>query len=132
AELALLGDDPDRWTTAPQGGPLDRSGGRRDPAPDRLDERRLAGAVGSDHRVDLAGVDLEIGAPERDDRRVLDAQRRDTEEPHGHPLRWAIPSMDTAPTRIMPRAIICQYGGRFRMLKRLNTTPRSRAASNSP
>src|SRR6185436_18641495 len=33
----------------------------------RLDQRRLAGAVVADDREDLAGVELEVGAVQRDD-----------------------------------------------------------------
>ena len=55
----------------------------RGEAGDHLEQRRLAGAVGSDHAEDLAAPDLEVHAVDRDDAAEVPGEARDHE-------RWRV------------------------------------------
>ena len=48
----------------------DLAGVRDHGAAERLDQRRLAGAVVADHGEDLAGIEIEVGVVERGDAAV--------------------------------------------------------------
>ena len=58
----------------------DLAGGRLDGTGDALDQRRLAGAVGAEQAVDLAGPDVEVDALQRLDAGVLLDEVRDLED----------------------------------------------------
>ena len=51
-------------------GEPDLAGVGRDRAAERLDQRRLAGAVVADDGEDLVGIEVEVGVVERDDAAV--------------------------------------------------------------
>ena len=81
-QAEVLVDEGDRLVLAEAGrtmavgfaAVLDRAFARLDDAAERLDQRRLAGAVLAEQREDLAGVEIERDA----------AQRRDAAEPLDH------------------------------------------------
>src|SRR5215217_765160 len=99
-------------------------------AADALDQRGLAGPVVAEEREDLAGVDVEVDAVERDHRAEALAGPGDGEH---QPLtawmlrkrrsRWArTTSSSTAATRMAPVAMYCQLGSMPSRLSPLRMT----------
>ncbi len=56
-----------------------RAGGRREVAGDRVEQRRLAGAVRAEHRAPFAGRDPQIDVGERDQRAEMPADALELE-----------------------------------------------------
>ena len=70
----------------------DAAGGRGQKSADQIEEGGLAGAVGADHRAQLAGLDGHRDVVDGDQAAEVARDVLDLEQAHGAALRWMMPS----------------------------------------